>query len=266
VQKQGLDPHLLFQRRWLLIMLIVSLAGHGFFILLPGFSSPEPESVQERIVVGFQPRQQSSAINPPAPPRPNVAPSPPPSTTAPALIRKTPQPARARATAAPATTPHIALPTEPSTTRLPLPNRQQQETTKASTVLVTRSTPATASATDAAPAENALHAPAPATPTVVASQTVAAVETPPAFLDNPHPIYPPLARQRGWEGDVLIKVSVDNQGKVVRADLKQSSGHRVLDKSALKQIRTWRFSPALKGNVGVAGEVTVPVHFRLRQS
>lgn len=258
-------------------MLIVSLAGHGFFILLPGFSNPEPESVRERIVVGFQPRQQSSAIspappapttpiNPPAPPRPSIAPSTPPSTTAPAVIRKTSQPAGARATAAPATTPHIALPTEPSTTRPPLRNRQQQETTKATIILVPRPTPATASATDAAPAENARHAPAPATPTVVASQTVAAVETPPAFLDNPHPIYPPLARQRGWEGDVLIQVSVDDQGKVVKADLKQSSGHRVLDKSALKQIRTWRFSPALKGNVGVAGEVTVPVHFRLRQS
>jgi len=88
----------------------------------------------------------------------------------------------------------------------------------------------------------------------------------PTYMKNPRPTYPPLARQRGWQGDVLLRVFVNTAGHVTAVRLEQSSGHRVLDRSAMKQIRNWRFRPASRGAAKIDGEVTVPVHFRLKRS
>ncbi len=78
------------------------------------------------------------------------------------------------------------------------------------------------------------------------------------------PIYPEVARSRGWEGTVTLLVDVDAEGMPVQARVAKSSGHEPLDQAALKALLRWRFAPAVRNGMSVAGQVTVPVDFRLR--
>ena len=81
---------------------------------------------------------------------------------------------------------------------------------------------------------------------------------------NPHPRYPELARQRGQQGVVLLRVQVDARGMPTHVLVQQSSGYSLLDEAARDTVRRWRFSPALRLGQPVPGAVAVPVHFRLR--
>ncbi len=83
---------------------------------------------------------------------------------------------------------------------------------------------------------------------------------------NPRPQYPRIARSRGHQGRVLIRVAVLGNGLVGRAMVAQSSGHGSLDRAALSAVERWRFRPALRDGKAVAATLTVPVVFRLRDS
>ncbi len=81
---------------------------------------------------------------------------------------------------------------------------------------------------------------------------------------NPRTVYPELARKRGQEGIARVRCEINAAGIVTNASLAQSSGHRLLDEAALKTVRKWRFKPALSNGQAVAGNVIVPVEFRLK--
>ena len=85
----------------------------------------------------------------------------------------------------------------------------------------------------------------------------------PLYSYNPSPRYPRSARQRGWQGVVELLVMVDKHGRVVTVDIHKSSGFKLLDRSAVKTVKNWRFSPAKSGNKPVDSEVVVPVKFNL---
>lgn len=82
-------------------------------------------------------------------------------------------------------------------------------------------------------------------------------------LHNPKPPYPLAARRRNQEGRVLLTVLVRADGTCGEARLKKTSGFELLDGSALKTVRQWRFVPARRGNDAVDSWVDVPVVFRL---
>lgn len=83
-------------------------------------------------------------------------------------------------------------------------------------------------------------------------------------IDNPPPTYPDLARRRGWEGDVLLRLTITAKGDVEKVVVLESSGHRLLDRSALRQVRRWQFRAAQQNGRPVTSEVDLPVKFRLR--
>lgn len=56
------------------------------------------------------------------------------------------------------------------------------------------------------------------------------------------PVYPPLAKAAGVEGDVGVKVLLDNQGAVIRS--RAVYGHPLLRESAEKAALQWRFAPS----------------------
>lgn len=58
---------------------------------------------------------------------------------------------------------------------------------------------------------------------------------------NPSPEYPAIAVRRGWEGDVLLDVEVDQVGEVLECAVARSSGFPVLDSAAEVAVRNWRF-------------------------
>lgn len=84
-----------------------------------------------------------------------------------------------------------------------------------------------------------------------------------AYLDNPKPAYPTVARQRGMEGRVVLRVAVRRDGSVRTVEVEQSTGFAMLDRAARNAVVHWRFAPATRGGVAVEGEVLVPFDFRL---
>lgn len=84
-----------------------------------------------------------------------------------------------------------------------------------------------------------------------------------AYLHNPKPPYPLLARRRGDEGRVVLRVQVSAAGLAEQVQLHRSSGNDSLDEAALNTVRNWRFVPAQRGDTPVAASVLVPITFKL---
>jgi protein TonB len=80
---------------------------------------------------------------------------------------------------------------------------------------------------------------------------------------NPKPKYPAIARSRGWQGKVLLRVRVTADGLSEAVTVHRSSGHEVLDESAVAAVEKWKFIPAKQGNTAVACTVIVPIIFTL---
>ena len=90
--------------------------------------------------------------------------------------------------------------------------------------------------------------------------------TPPEAPDaarNRRPNYPEASRRRGEQGVVRVELLVDPSGRVVDVRVLESSGFSALDAEAVKTVRDWRFRPAQRAGVPVAGSITTAVHFRL---
>ncbi|MBK8182128.1 MAG: TonB family protein [Candidatus Competibacteraceae bacterium] len=78
---------------------------------------------------------------------------------------------------------------------------------------------------------------------------------------NPPPRYPPLARQRGIEGRVLLRLTINAVGGVETVSIAQSSGNALLDQEARLTVARWRFQPPQGPMQAVA---QVPISFRLQ--
>lgn len=74
--------------------------------------------------------------------------------------------------------------------------------------------------------------------------------------------YPPLALRMGMEGDVTIRIEVDTEGKVTKAEITKGAGAG-FDEEALKAVKQSRFEPAQKDGQNVAAEFTYVYRFRL---
>jgi protein TonB len=88
-------------------------------------------------------------------------------------------------------------------------------------------------------------------------------EAAPLYKTNPPPQYPRLAQRRGLEGLVTLEAQIDSTGRVTDLRIFTSSGHKILDKAALKSVRNWRFSPGTVGGRVQSMWVKVPVRFKL---
>lgn len=83
------------------------------------------------------------------------------------------------------------------------------------------------------------------------------------YLSNPAPEYPDIALDRGWEGLVMLRVHVSATGSPLEINIKNSSNKKVLDDAAIRTVKRWKFSPALRGTTPVEGWVDVPIRFKL---
>ena len=90
------------------------------------------------------------------------------------------------------------------------------------------------------------------------------VEAVPMYRKNPAPVYPRVARRRGYEGKVILEVLVNEEGRVEDLRIFQSSGHKVLDRSAMKSVQSWLFEPGRRGDATLEMWVKVPIRFDLK--
>lgn len=85
----------------------------------------------------------------------------------------------------------------------------------------------------------------------------------PDYKVNPRPRYPMIARRNGYEGFVVLKVLVLQNGKVGKTELEKSSGYDMLDNTALGAVKKWIFIPGMKDGVPIPSWVKVPIKFQL---
>lgn len=83
------------------------------------------------------------------------------------------------------------------------------------------------------------------------------------YLHNPPPQYPWQARRMGIEGRVVLHVEILQSGGAGRIEIRQSSGHDMLDQAAIMAVTGWRFAPARISGAPITAWADVPISFRL---
>ena len=79
--------------------------------------------------------------------------------------------------------------------------------------------------------------------------------------------YPHLARKRGWQGEVLLKLDINRQGKISHIVIARSSGYKLLDLNAVKTFQLiGELSPRLKKELLEDHHLSIPVSYQLTGS
>jgi protein TonB len=73
--------------------------------------------------------------------------------------------------------------------------------------------------------------------------------------------YPPLLRDAGIGGTALLWFLIDETGKVIKTQVKESSGHAPLDEAAKQVASIMVFSPAINRDRKVPVWVAIPIQF-----
>ena len=75
--------------------------------------------------------------------------------------------------------------------------------------------------------------------------------------------YPRIAMQRGWQGEVMLRVVVDSNGNLVDVAVQQGSGYEALDREAIEMVRRAAPFPLTAGMKREELAISLPVQFRL---
>jgi len=85
----------------------------------------------------------------------------------------------------------------------------------------------------------------------------------PSFLSRVDPNYPLAARRMGREGKVLLRLTLDERGKLLHVDVLENPGYGFAD-AAVEAVRKSRFLPARISDRPVASRVRLPIRFALQ--
>lgn len=83
-------------------------------------------------------------------------------------------------------------------------------------------------------------------------------------LQTVRAIYPAMALRAGLESDVTLRIEIDPQGNVTKAEIVKSGGGG-FDDEALKAVKQSRFEPAQRDGQNVPAEFTYIYKFRLQR-
>lgn len=145
---------------------------------------------------------------------------------------------------------------EPVVKPKPVEPRRVQPTPEVATPVAPVETPASTAQTSSAPPQ-----PVNASPSLPDREP----DYQAAYLNNPVPAYPMVARRMGWQGRVVLNVEVLASGLPGQVKLHQSSGHDVLDNAAMQAVRGWRFVAARQSGQVVSKWFLVPIPFILKE-
>jgi len=85
----------------------------------------------------------------------------------------------------------------------------------------------------------------------------------PSFLSRVDPNYPLVARRMGREGKVLLRLTLDERGKLLHVDVLENPGYGFAD-AAVEAVRKSRFQPARINERPVASRVRLSIRFALQ--
>jgi len=100
--------------------------------------------------------------------------------------------------------------------------------------------------------------PAPAPPRNLSASSVQYLE--PLQVD-----YPRLSKRLGETGVVMLRIFIDEAGRVRDAQVSRTSGHPRLDDAAMAAVQKARFRPPSENGQAVSGYAQVPVDFQLER-
>lgn len=75
--------------------------------------------------------------------------------------------------------------------------------------------------------------------------------------------YPPLLRDAGIGGSILVWFLIDEEGRLRTTLIRESSGQAALDQAALRVAERMRFTPARNGDETVPVWISLPITFRV---
>ncbi len=87
----------------------------------------------------------------------------------------------------------------------------------------------------------------------------------PSFLRKVVPCYPALAKRLEKEGTVLLRVTIDEQGRPLEIEVLKKAGFG-FDEEAVKAIKDSSFVPAKRDGKPLACRAILPIRFVLKQS
>jgi protein TonB len=152
----------------------------------------------------------------------------------------------------------------PPPTRLEAVTAAAVPSAEAPTAVVPDTTVAVATPT-ARPASQASTAPPPARPTAPAPpplpKTISISQV--AYLSPPQLEYPHAARRMQEQGQVMVRVLVDAEGRPQQMSVTRSSGYDRLDEAALAAVRATRFKPYAENGIALPFWVVMPLVFEL---
>ena len=76
--------------------------------------------------------------------------------------------------------------------------------------------------------------------------------------------YPPILRDAGIGGTVVVWFFVSEEGRVLDRRVSESSGHVPLDEASLKVADVFRFTPALNREQIVQVWIQLPITFQVQ--
>jgi protein TonB len=79
-----------------------------------------------------------------------------------------------------------------------------------------------------------------------------------------NPEYPSLLKAAGIEGEAVLKVTIDESGKVAKTEAVKYTHPAFVD-AATEAVKQWEFSPSVKDGKAIKAEVTIPFKFKLAE-
>ncbi len=79
------------------------------------------------------------------------------------------------------------------------------------------------------------------------------------------PTIPDAAKRLGIEGTVFVKVLIDENGNVIKAEVVKSFGGGVCDQEAINTAMKWKFIPGKVNGVPTKMEQTIPIQFKWKK-
>ena len=83
------------------------------------------------------------------------------------------------------------------------------------------------------------------------------------LVRQPHPVYPPLAKQARIQGQVKLSAIISKDGTIQKLEV--ISGHPLLVPAALEAVKQWVYQPTLLNGEAVEVVTQIDVNFTLSQ-
>lgn len=95
-----------------------------------------------------------------------------------------------------------------------------------------------------------------------AAASASAPQDQPEVKKRVNPWYPTILKAAGIEGEVWLKVFINEKGIVEKVEAVTSTNPAFVE-AAIEAVKQWEFSPAKKDGKPIKAEVTIPFRFKL---